>query len=83
MKKLNFKKKLKLKNQRASNVVKLLRSYSTKEWLHSIRSLNLSHGVCEDINDNIKIKPELLVVAAEFAVRISKPNGLGNNPTID
>ena len=54
MKKLNFKKKLKLKNQRASNVVKLLRSYSTKEWLHSIRSLNLSHGVCEDINDNIK-----------------------------
>lgn len=33
MKKLNFKKKLKLKNQRASNVVKLLRSYSTKEWL--------------------------------------------------
>lgn len=66
MKKLNFKKKLKLKNQRASNVVKLLRSYSTKEWLHSIRSLNLSHGVCEDINDNIKIKPEFLVVAADF-----------------
>ena len=83
MKKLNFKKKLKLKNQRASNLVKLLRSYSTKEWLHSIRSLNLSHGVCEDINDNIKIKPEFLVVAADFAIRISKPNGLGNNPTID
>ena len=71
MKKLNFKKKLKLKNQRASNVVKLLRSYSTKEWLHSIRSLNLSHGVCEDINDNIKIKPEFVVVAADSLNKFS------------
>jgi len=83
MKKLNFKKKIKLKNQRASNVVKLLKKYSTKEWIHSIRSLNLFHGIGEDINDNIKTKPEFLVVAADFAIRISKPNGLGNNPTID
>lgn len=81
-KKLKFKKFQQKKRQLASKTVSIIKQYSTQEWLETIRKLNINHNKFNDINDQIKSKPEFLVVATDMTLRISKNITTGNIPSI-
>jgi hypothetical protein len=69
-----LKKYLQQKRQRIATTNNLIKQYSLKQWLETIRQLNISHPKYDDINDQLKTKPEFLVVASDMALRISKNN---------
>ena len=82
MGKLKLKKYLQKKRKRLASVIAILKQYGTKEWLETIRRLNINHKKYSDINYQVKTKPEFLIVATDMALRISKKNDNNNKPNI-
>jgi len=67
----NYKKQLQEQNQSMEKLRKIIRNFSAEQWLHLIRTIDMKNLASME---NYQYKGEFLVLVADTALRLSKPD---------